>query len=49
MSVLVDVVNFNADASCLDSARWLQALTGGAESEFCRWLNLYVRLGKNRP
>lgn len=42
MSCLVDIVNFNADASCLDSARWLQILEGGDESEFCRWLNLYV-------
>src|SRR5688500_12112914 len=46
MTSLVDVVNFNADASCLDSRRWLQALSGGEDSEFCRWLLLYARLGK---
>lgn len=42
MTILVDLVNFNADASCMDSARWLNALAGGAESEFCRWLRLYA-------
>src|SRR5712671_1453499 len=46
MTTVVDVVNFNADASCLDSRRWLDALAGGDQSEFCRWLNLYVRLSK---
>ena len=46
MKLLVDVVNFNADASCLDSARWLDALQGGATSQFCRWLGIYVRLEK---
>lgn len=43
---LTDVVNFNADASCLSSARWLDCLAGGHGSEFCRWLNLYVGYGK---
>ncbi|MCG3203027.1 MAG: hypothetical protein NFCOHLIN_02930 [Gammaproteobacteria bacterium] len=46
MTRWVDVVNFNADASCLDTARWLSALEGGEESEFCRWLRLYVELGR---
>jgi len=43
MRMLIDVVNFNADASCLDSTHWLSALTGGPDSFFCRWLLLYVR------
>lgn len=42
MKTLVDIVNFNADASCLDSDAWLLAVRGGAESPFCRWLRLYV-------
>jgi len=46
MTRWVDVVNFNADASCLDTARWLKALEGGRESEFCRWLRLYVETGR---
>ncbi len=46
MTRWVDVVNFNADASCLDTARWLKALEGGGESEFCRWLRLYVESGR---
>lgn len=46
MTGLVDIVNFNPDASCLGAGRWLQALEGGAESEACRWLRLYVELDK---
>ena len=46
MKRLVDVVNFNADASCLPSAKWLEALSGGTESVFSRWLRLYVDHGK---
>ncbi len=46
MTVLVDVVNFNSDASCLDTERWLRAMAGGPDSEVCRWLRLYVDLGK---
>ncbi|PLY03579.1 MAG: hypothetical protein C0623_00755 [Desulfuromonas sp.] len=46
MKQLVDVVNFNADASCLDSAVWLDALDGGSESRFFQWLDLYARMGK---
>jgi hypothetical protein len=42
MKVLVDVINFNADASCLSSAEWLKILEGGCGSKFCKWLNLYV-------
>jgi hypothetical protein len=47
MAKLIDVVNFNADASCLDSDRWLSALEGRERSEFCSWLQLFIR--KNKP
>jgi hypothetical protein len=43
MTRLVDIVNFNADASCLDSQKWLSCLSGGSDSQFCKWLFLYVR------
>jgi hypothetical protein len=46
MTNLVDVVNFNADASCLECARWLAALRGGYDSEFCDWLRLYINRDK---
>lgn len=46
MSNLVDIVNFNADASCLDSAQWLSILNGGPQSLFCKWLSLYTRYKK---
>jgi hypothetical protein len=46
MTKWIDIVNFNADASCLDTARWLSALEGESESEFCTWLGLYVEAGK---
>jgi hypothetical protein len=46
MTRLVDIVNFNADASCLSAWAWLQALEGGNQSTLCRWLGLYVELGK---
>jgi hypothetical protein len=42
MKFLVDIVNFNADASCLSAQRWLGALRGGAASELCAWLGGYV-------
>lgn len=42
MNKVVDVVNFNADASCLSNQSWLGALAGGTESIFYRWLKLYV-------
>jgi hypothetical protein len=42
MTVLVDVVNFNADASCLDSRAWIDALAGGTGSRFCQWLLSYA-------
>lgn len=44
MKRLVDIVNFNADASCLDAGRWLAALAGGEESVLFRWLRLYIDL-----
>ena len=43
MSRLVDVVNFNADASCLSSASWLRSLRGGRHSPFFVWLQGYVQ------
>lgn len=43
---LVDVVNLNADASCLSSAWWLKILSGGKNSYFCQWLNVYIKLQK---
>jgi len=46
MTRLVDVVNFNPDASCLPSARWVAALQGGVDSDLCKWLGLYVELGR---
>jgi hypothetical protein len=46
MKQLLDVVNFNADASCLPAASWLAALSGGARSRVCQWLQTYVQLGR---
>ena len=46
MKTLVDIVNFNADASCLSSKRWLEALKGKHTSTFCEWLKLFVALDK---
>lgn len=47
MTDVVDVVNFNADASCLPAAAWLDMLSGGADSALCRWLRLYA--DRERP
>lgn len=47
MTDVVDVVNFNADASCLPAATWLGMLSGGADSPLCRWLRLYSE--RKRP
>jgi hypothetical protein len=44
MTRLVDVVNFNADASCLAAGEWLAILDGGRRSRMCRWLEQYVAL-----
>lgn len=46
MKQLVDVVNFNADASCLPSKNWIKALQGGHRSILSQWLQLYVDLNK---
>jgi len=43
---IVDVVNLNADASCLDSELWLSQLEGGRNSILFQWLSLYVDLNK---
>lgn len=46
MTRIVDVVNFNADASCLPAGDWLAFLEGGESSRLCQWLQLYVERGK---
>lgn len=46
MTTLVDVVNFNADASCLSVQAWLAAMQGGDNSAVCSWLRLYVDSNK---
>lgn len=43
---VVDIVNFNADASCLSSGIWLDALQGGTTSKICQWLELFVSNNK---
>ncbi len=43
---LVDVVNFNADASCLSSAKWLHCLEDQADSLLMRMLSQYVQHGR---
>jgi hypothetical protein len=47
MTRLVDVVNFNADASCLAAAEWLAILDGGRRSRLYRWLDIYVTLRRS--
>ena len=42
MAKVVDIVNFNADASCLSSKWWLKTLDGGSGSYFCKWLQTYI-------
>ena len=46
MKTLVDIVNFNADASCLSALKWINTLAGGKKSNFCQWLNLYIKNNK---
>lgn len=46
MSYLVDVVNLNADASCLSSKWWLKMLGGKSDSYFYKWLDGYVKSKK---
>lgn len=43
---IVDIVNFNADASCFANAAWLDALAGGEQSTLYRWLSIYTDLQK---
>ena len=40
---LVDIINLNAEASCLSTKRWLRALKGGNKSELYAILSLYVK------
>ncbi|HNX77387.1 MAG TPA: hypothetical protein PLM07_16715 [Candidatus Rifleibacterium sp.] len=42
MNELIDVVNFNSDASCLRSEDWITAISGGKSAYFYQWLQLYV-------
>lgn len=44
MTRLVDVVNFNADASCMAAGEWLAILEGGERSRLCQWLGIFVEL-----
>ena len=46
MKQLLDIVNFNADASCLSSEDWLSAIEGDRKSTFCQWLDLFVKNNK---
>ena len=46
MKKIIDIVNFNADASCLSSKNWLEIVNGGEKSPFYKWLNLYVEHNK---
>ena len=46
MKRLFDVVNFNADASCLSAERWLSLLKRGGGSALVDWLRLYIDFDK---
>ena len=35
---VVDIVNFNADASCMSSSIWMDALQGGTNSKICQMI-----------
>lgn len=39
---LIDIVNINADASCMSSNKWLRSLEGGDQSRFCKLLDSYI-------
>jgi len=39
---IVDIINFNADASCLSSKIWIDSLEGKKNSKLCKWLLLFV-------
>jgi len=43
MKRLIDIVNFNSDASCLTSSAWLDSLRGGRHSRLFRWAELFLR------
>lgn len=46
MKKIVDVVNFNSDASCLSSSSWSSLLKGGKNSVLYNFLNTYIQLRK---
>ncbi len=46
MKKVVDVVNLNADASCMSTESWFSILEGGAGSILYNFLDTYVRLRK---
>ncbi|MBI1770259.1 MAG: hypothetical protein HYR67_17965 [Bacteroidetes bacterium] len=46
MKNLIDVVNLNADASCLSSKWWLEILRGGKSSYLYQWLSIYINNSK---
>jgi hypothetical protein len=46
MKKVVDVVNLNADASCLSTESWFSILKGGTSSVLYNFLNTYVHLRK---
>lgn len=46
MRKIVDVVNLNADASCLSSTSWQSVLQGGKHSTLYTFLQTYVQLRK---
>mgnify|MGYP000936623812 CR=1 FL=1 len=46
MKKIVDIVNLNADASCLASEVWLAQLAGGKDSVLYQWLEAYIELNK---
>ena len=39
---LIDVVNINADASCMSSKKWLKSIENGEDSRFCKLLDNYI-------
>ena len=46
MKKLIDITNFNADASCLSTEKWLQILSGGEQSLLMQFLQNYVFANK---
>jgi len=43
---IVDIVNFNSDASCLSSKSWLESIAGGNNSYLIKLLNNYINQEK---